>query len=803
MKRPFASVVAAYAAGLLLGHWLALPPGALLAVSFAFLGVAWVWERFQLALLWPTLLLAGWTNYAVRTAVLAPDDLRTLIGDQPALATVRGALLETPRLKLIVRDEEEVWRNVARVRVTALQRDGRSTSATGEILALTPGLPGTNFFGGQTVEIFGVLARPPGPVAEGLFDLRSYLAARGIYYQLKTESTNDWQLRPPVRAAPPLTERFIRWAQQTLARGMPVEDQPLRLLWAMTLGWRAAFTGDLADPFLRAGTMHMFAIDGLRIALLTGMMVTLLRALRLARAWCGALTLPIIWFYTAATGWEPSAIRASVMMSVVLIGWALKHPSDLLNSLAAAAFLILVADPRQLFEASFQLSFFVMLIIAVMLPPMTAFVDRALRHDPLMPEELVPGWQKRLREGTRRFALFAGLSFAAWVGSVPLAARYFHLVSPVSTLANLPAVPLGALALSANLGALLCGGWLPWLTELFNHAAWFLMLLMTWVSEMATKIPGAYFYVPAPSLVSIGLFYGAVIAVCGGWFKTTRRKIGGLIALLFISLLYLGQWLGARGETTLTVLPLNGSHALYVDAAGRQNDWLINCGDENAVEFTLKNFLRARGVNTLPRLVLAEGVSADCGGAARLDDLFAVRELWTGSAQYRSPVWRDAVSRFEKPPSRHRIFHAGETVGPWQVLHPATTALTKAGDSSLVLRGDFTGTKILLLSELNRAGQTALLAGANPNDLRADIVIAGLPGEGEPLSSALLAAIHPRVIVIADSELPATRRASRPLQERLAQTGLPVIYTRASGAVKITTTPRGWKLQTMDGQHLP
>jgi len=58
-----------------------------------------------------------------------------------------------------------------------------------------------------------------------------------------------------------------------------VEDEPLRLLWAMTLGWRTAFTGDISELFLRSGTQHMFAIDGLRIALLSGMIVALLGVL--------------------------------------------------------------------------------------------------------------------------------------------------------------------------------------------------------------------------------------------------------------------------------------------------------------------------------------------------------------------------------------------------------------------------------------------------------------------------------------------------------------------------------------------
>jgi len=89
---------------------------------------------------------------------------------------------------------------------------------------------------------------------------------------------------------------------------------------------------------------------------------------------------------------------------------------------------------------------------------------------------------------------------------------------------------------------------------------------------------------------------------------------------------------------------------------------------------------------------------------------------------------------------------------------------------------------------------------AGTNDLRADLVVAGLPVDGEPLCDALLAAIQPRGIVIADAEFPATRRASRALHERLEAKKIPVIYTRTTGAVKIVTNPTGWKLQPMDGQ---
>jgi ComEC/Rec2-related protein len=799
MKRPLVAVASCYAAGLFLGAISQPPPVALVIISFSFLALVLVLKKIRRFLIWPLLALAGWTNLVLHTAVISPDDLRTVIGNADAIVTVRGILTESPHIKIAERNGEPTEHSLVQVQVSELRSAEAWRPAFGMIIVATPSALPDNFFAGQQVEISGVIARPPLPLAEGLFDYRDYLQTRGIYYELKTSSTNDWQLREHILTSPPLTDRFLSWSKRTLAFGLPVEDEPLRLLWAMTLGWRTAFTGDISEPFLRAGTMHLFAIDGLRIALISGMLVALLRVLQISRAWCGLIAIPAIWFYTAATGWESSAIRASVMMTLVIGGWALKRPTNLINSLAAAAFIILLWEPRQLFEASFQLSFFVVLVIGLLTPPLNQISDQLLQHDPLLPNELLPQWRRTLISFLRLLARYFSLSFAAWIGSIPLSAKYFHLFSPISTFANIVAVPLGTLALMSNLGALVCGTWFPFTTVLFNNAAWFFMSAMAAVSEWFTKIPGAYFYVPSPSWWTIAIYYAVLVGALSGWLFAPSRRIGSAMVLFLIAAIYFWNWEKSRGETEITVLPLNGGHAVFVEAAGRESNWLVNCGNENAVEFTLKPFLRAQGVNTIPQLILTEGDTRSVGGALSLDELFGIGKLITSPVHFRSLAYRDAVTEFEKPPPRHEIFQRGELAGVWQILHPGTTnSFPRADDNALVLLGHFLGAKVLLLSDLGRDGQSALLE--STNDLRADIVVTGLPAEGEPLCDALIQAAQPKVIVIADSEFPANRHAGNALKERLQQAKIPVIYTRESGAVKIVTDKSGWKLQAMDGQ---
>jgi beta-lactamase superfamily II metal-dependent hydrolase len=113
------------------------------------------------------------------------------------------------------------------------------------------------------------------------------------------------------------------------------------------------------------------------------------------------------------------------------------------------------------------------------------------------------------------------------------------------------------------------------------------------------------------------------------------------------------------------------------------------------------------------------------------------------------------------------------------------------------LLGNIHGTRILLLSQLGRTGQVALLE-HNPN-LHADIVIAGLPEQTEPLNNTLLESIRPSLIIISDSKAPATRHASHTLRNRLEKSGTAVIYTSDVGAVKISLSNNIWNVKFVDG----
>lgn len=800
IRHPLAPLGVVLAAGILAGRWVEVPPLGLLAATGAVAALgALSHHRGQGGLLWLVVFLLGWCNYSLRTAILNPHDLRVLMGEAADDVWLQGVLRDTPAVMVYGDAQEPYTNSTCTLRVEQI-RWGRQPwqPAAGEALASTRGAMPASFVAGSRVVVNGVLQPPPGPAAPGLFDYRQHLRNRGIYYQLRVADCADWQAIESARAAP-LSRRFLRWAQATLAQGLPVQDEALRLTWAMLLGWKPGLTDEVSTPFMRTGTMHIFAISGLHIAMMAGILLALLRLLSVRRGVCGLIVLPAIWFYTGATGWQASAVRAAIMATVMIAGWSLRRPANLLNSLFAAGVMILLWDPRQLFQASFQLSFFVVLALALLCPIFETLSQPWFAPDPLLPAELVPVHRVWALKGMRWLAKSAGVSAAAWFGSFPLIAQYFSLVTPVSLAANLVIVPLSGFALASGLGSLLTGWWFPGLGELFNHSGWFFMRCMMEASDWLAALPGAYTQVAPPAPWFFVVYYGVLVAVSAGWIAGRWR--GLLLAVLALS--SLGWIIGASvlAPARLTILPLDDGHAILWREKG--DVVLVDCGRGRAAERTVAPFLRAQGINRLPTLALTHGDLGQIGGAEFIRTNCHVERVFTGPLPFRSPTYRALMRQYEPVPGLLTNVAAGARIGRWKVLHPAPEdVVSQADDGALVLRGDFPAGRCLLLSDLGRKGQSLLLQRWPAEELRADVLVTGLPSQDEPLADHLLLAVQPRLVIVADALYPASARASRWLQARLEHYRIPVLYTRLTGAVTIEFGQPEWRITSLNGPTL-
>ena len=273
-----------------------------------------------------------------------------------------------------------------------------------------------------------------------------------------------------------------------------------------------------------------------------------------------------------------------------------------------------------------------------------------------------------------------------------------------------------------------------------------------------------------------------------------------LSAIGLLGVLWIVQWKMEKQIARVYVLPLRGASAMFVPGQGTGKDWLIDCGDAQSADHVLKPFLHAQGLNRLDNLCLTVGHQQHVDGAEFILNNFTTRHIYTSFAQGRAPAWKRILAELETSKRWEKLGN-GDTCQGWQVLHPESYEdFTKADDKALVLRREINGCSLLFLSDLGRLGQNALIQ-RHP-DLRADIVIGGLPISDEPLSDDLLDLVRPKLIIVVDSEYPALRRASDHLRARLARRGLPVLYGRETGALTLLPGNTGWEVRDASGTTL-
>ena len=785
---PLAIPTLCFAAGVLAGDGFTIPLSlcflaslTLLALSLAVKKNAWLLTFF--------LFLAGLTRMELSQSRVSPHDLRTLLGEEPTLATVRGRLIDTPTIRTATRGNRTVTHFTTFLEIETLQLPGQPwRSAFGQVLTLGSGMPIGGLFSDSKVEVTGALGPPAAAETPGAFDYRQYLARTGVFFQLQTSSSADWRLRDTDGvAAAPLCDEFVDWSRKALALGLPRVDTAVELLWAMTLGWKPGLNHEVQEPFMRSGTIHVFAISGLHIALIAAILVECLSLLTVPRGVAAAVAVPIIWIYTGITGWQASAIRSAVMWSVIAAGWVLNRPSNLINSLAGAGGLLLAWDPQQLFLPGFQLSFGVVLSLALFAPKFRAMDPARFLLDPLVPDSHRSRWRVWTCLGARWLWNSLTVSLAAWIGSVPLIAHYFHLFNPVSLLANLVVVPLSSIALASSLASLATAAWCPQAAELFNHSSWLWMQLMLKVSQWAAGLPGGCYYVREPGWMGFSVYYGLIFALLneklrrgrlGMWFWTVWLGLVGVAAFVRLEETFV---------THLAVLPRRGGAALWVNAANGGKSTLIDPGDSRSVESIIFPFLKSKGVNEIDDLIITQGTVLGGGGVEWLEDRFLIHDRIIPGGNLRSPYLRHWQAESRLHHRSLRVASIGTACAGWEVFYPRPTGKSlRAEEAPLVISFTFSGVRLLWLSNLNAKGQDALMS--NTRDLRAQLVIGGIPLRGEPMASPLLDRIQPEVVVITDADYPASSRASEALKRRLRTSRWKTYFSRDCGSLEIWIT---------------
>ncbi len=504
------------------------------------------------------------------------------LGSAPQAITARGLVISEPRLS--ARGTASFFFQLRETEI-----DGETKPSNGIISATWR----SDVQFGDELQLFGVVRPIEGPRNPGEFNMRAYLARRDIRYALQVRYAENGRILSRGGGSRIMRAAHASRAWMQSALGRDLEDSPdlHGLISGMVLGVRDETPEEIEEQFQQTGTLHLFAVSGLNVAIVAQLLWMLASAARVPRRWAIGLIIPALFFYAAVTGLNASSIRAALMAAVLLGGFFVDRKVLAPNSVAAAAVLVLCWDTNQLFSTGFQLSFAVVSAIIILAEPLYRLLVRWCEPDPFLPRSLLSRPERSWQWSWGAIARGASVSLAAWLGSLPLILPYFYLVTPVSLLANLVVVPIAFFVLAVGLMSLLVIPFAPWLAVIFNNANWSLAAAILSAVGLFARAPAGHFYLELP------------------------------------------HWpTGARAE--MTALDVGMGAAVHL-RTGR-SDWLFDSGAARDFKRIVRPYLRSRGINSLDGLVLSHGDAAHMGATAALLRAFRPVVLLDTAAPDRS-----------------------------------------------------------------------------------------------------------------------------------------------------------------------
>jgi competence protein ComEC len=540
------------------------------------------------------------------------------------------------------------------------------------------------------------------------------------------------------------------------------------------------------DAFVRSGTAHVLAVSGSNVAVIAAIVLLLLQFARANRWVRAVLTCVAVVFYMLLTGGQPPVVRAGIMAIVLLGAGLVQERPNTMNSLGLAAVLILLVDPRQLFDVGFQLSFAAVFSIVLLYPPMRTHIDGWTAGP----------WMRRLARPPLRLV---ALSLAATIGTLPLSAMWFGSVSIIGLLANIVVVPAVGVSVVLGVASGVAAVLSSWMAQAYASLNTMILRFTIWTAQETGGLSFATLDTPAFRWVDAIAFYAAVAVV----LQKRGKIIAGLIVLavalhlaiqlpdvpwsrhtpgsLRVTFIDVGQ-----GDAALIQLP--EGHAILVDAGGMSTEY-------DAGERVVVPFLRRCGIRRLDALVVTHYHSDHAGGvpavlrSVRVDELIEPdtgREgTPTAAAGVRSGVRHSGRIGGElKLESQARVF----------ILSPGAEGAAGEGqtgenNSSVVLKVCYGSVSFLLAGDAGTDAEALMLEGYG-GFLRSTVLKVGHHGSSGSSSESFLDAVRPEQAVISVGAGNSFGHPSEETLIRLEGRGIGILRTDEEGAVMFETDGR-------------
>ncbi len=324
---------------------------------------------------------------------------------------------------------------------------------------------GTLFITSQIPSSISSISNP------GEFDFSNFAGNKGIRHNLFIQDTNDLiKIGHETSRLADFLFTVKLWILHTIRKNLsdPIDAG---LTEALLIGYKEDLDSSLQERYTNTGVSHIIAISGMHLGLIFYLLDLLLRTLtnkRISKLLAIGMTLPLLWIFSLLTGASASVLRSVLVFTFLIIGNLLNKRKSSINLLMASGFVLLLINPKMIYDVGFQLSYAAVLSILI--------------YEPLINKLLF------LKNKILNYLWsMISITLAAQILTTPFILLHFKQFPVFFLFANLVAVPISSLILLLSI--LLCVFEILLLnTSLVSELMHLLIQLMNWYINQIDKI---------------------------------------------------------------------------------------------------------------------------------------------------------------------------------------------------------------------------------------------------------------------------------------------------------------------------
>jgi competence protein ComEC len=460
---------------------------------------------------------------------------------------------------------------------------------------------------GSYVSISGKFYNPDSANNPGQFDWQKYLKNKAIFTICDVRSITI--IRETQFSS--IIGKIRNYIFSATEKYLP--ENSAGVLKGVLLGNPGFVAEKTIQVFRKTGVIHVLAVSGLHVGLLLGIFFYVFSAIGLDRQKAMLSSLLVMFVYVAVVGGRPSAVRAAIMLSMVVMGDILGGRGNAYNSLCFAALAILIYNPGQLFTAGFLLSFLAVSGIIYLSPSMSMFLGKPL-----------------------------AVSLAAVLSILPVLVWNFNYAPLMSPVTNLLIIPLTAVLVALGIVFLTFSLFSGFLAEIYGISITYIVKLMEFICASVYNSGLAGVEVSRPSYLTISIYY--LLLIFAGLKSSKKRN-----ALIITTLLILGSsllWRPGVSRNFISVLKA-GDSAVAVIKLDKKNTVLIT-GKKDVDRDILRSFMNSKGIRKIKHVYMVHPVFEDMEGLSDSINISSVEDVFYSGTYGNEKKWYDFLHNIKK-----------------------------------------------------------------------------------------------------------------------------------------------------------